>query len=253
LDWWKVACREIEVNFMYNRPFYFIGAQSLSFRIKLQPDTRFIFRLEDYGIPADAKILYINYSPQGRNLWPLEMHGNTPMRKWDRKEIALYPAPPPDEAGVETDVVVWVSWVQRTADDQSWQSLVDAFEAQVNEEHSSVIVPANVAVEAALSRLMTAYLEKFISKKTVEDFLDNAATYSHQLNVMLPLIASLNSLPSLPDHIKGALNRLRKLRNQLAHRGALEKGLDPKSSAELLCSALFGLHYVRHLKSILKL
>jgi hypothetical protein len=253
LDWWKIACREVEANFMYNLPFYFIGAQSLSFQIMLQPGTRRIFRLTEYGIPADAKILYINYTPQGPNLWPLEIHGNTPMRKRDRQEIALYPAPPPNEVGVETEVAVWVSWVHGTADDESWQSLVDAFEAHCNEAYPSMVVPANVAVEATLSRLMTVYLEKFISKKTVEDFLDNAATYSHQLNVMLPLVASINSLPLLPDHIKGSLNRLRKLRNQLAHRGTLEKALDSKASAELLCSALFGLQYIRHLKSLLKL
>ena len=111
-----------------------------------------------------------------------------------------------------------------------------------------MIVPANVAVESAMSRLLTSYLERFVSKKRVEEFLENAATYGHQLNVVLPVIASLTSLPLIPDHVRGALNKLRELRNDLAHSGAPKQQLDHATSAELLCGALFGFHYVRHVQ-----
>lgn len=252
-DWWKTACREIEENFMHNQAFAFIGAQTIIFRLDLQLGKRTSYRFSDYGIPRDARVLYVNYTPQGGGLFPVEMHGNVPTRKFFTDEVVIFPVPfGEDNLAIETAVSVMVSWVPRTADDESWQNLTDAFESYAQNQYSSMIVPANVAVESALSRLLTAYLQKFVANKRVEDFLENAATYGHQLNVVLPLITALNSLPALPDHLRGVLNKLRGLRNELAHTGTLEQPLDPRSAAELLCAALFGLHYVRHTYDLLQ-
>ena len=252
-DWWKTACQEIEENFMLNQAFAFIGAQTIIFQLVLQQGKRTTYRFSDYGIPRDARILYVNYTPQGGGLFPIEMHGNVPMRRFFNDEVVVFPVPfGPNDSVVDTEVSVMVSWVPRTADDESWQSLTDAFEFYAQTRYTSMIVPANVAVESALSRLLTAYLEKFIAKKRVEDFLENAATYGHQLNVVLPVLTALNSLPALPDHVRGVLNRLRGLRNELAHTGVLEHPLDQRNAAELLCGSLFGLHYVRHTNDLLR-
>jgi len=252
LDWWATVCREIEDNFMYNQAFAFIGARTLLFQLVLRGGQRTIYRFSDYGIPPDAKVLYVNYTshtPDGRGYFPVEIHGNVPTRRFFMNEVALYPIPVGSgEPLPDSEVNVMVSWVPRTADDESWESLVDAFEAYGNARYPSMIVPANVAVESAMSRLLTSYLERFVSKKRTEDFLENAATYAHQLNVLLPVLGSLNGLPLIPDHVRGALNRLRDLRNDLAHAGALEQPLDHRGAAELLCGALFGFHYVRHIQ-----
>jgi AcrR family transcriptional regulator len=234
---------------MHNQAFAFIGAQTLLFQLLLKDGQRTIYRFSDYGIPQDAKILYVNYTPSGGGLFPLEMHGNVPTRRFLSNEVVLYPMPfAADKTPEDTEVNVMVSWVPRTASDESWQSLVDAFEAYAHARYSSMIVPANVAVESALSRVLTGYLERFVSKRRIEDFLENAATYGHQLNVLLPVIASLKSLPLLPDHVRGALNRLREFRNDLAHAGTLKQPLDPHTAAEALCGALFGIHYVRYIE-----
>jgi hypothetical protein len=252
-DWWNAACREIEKNFMLNQAFAFIGAQTVIFQIELQLGKRSIYRFSDFGIPRDARILYVNYTPQGGGLFPIEIHGNVSTRRFVSDEVVVFPVPfGPDNSAVDTEVSVMVSWVPQTADDESWQSLTDAFESYAQTHYSSMIVPANVAVESALSRLLTAYLEKFVAKKRVEDFLENAATYGHQLNVVLPVLTTLNSLPDLPDNVRGVLNRLRSLRNELAHTGVLEHPLNQRSAAELLCGALFGLHYVRHANKLLQ-
>jgi hypothetical protein len=245
LDWWTTSWKEIEENFMHNQAFAFIGAQTLLFKLTLKPGQRTAYRFSDYGIPADAKILYVNYTPSGGGLFPIEMHGNVPTRRFISNEVVLFPASFPGQPGNDTDVNVMVSWVPQTANEESWQSLVDAFEAFTHARYTSMVVPANVAVESALSRVLTGYLERFVSKKRTEDFLENAATYGYQLNVLLPVIASLKSLPLLPDNVRGALNKLRGLRNDLAHSGVLEKPLDQHSAAEVLCGALFGSHYVR--------
>lgn len=249
LDWWKTARSIIEENFMYNQAFAFIGAKSTIFQLTLKPGERITYSFAAMGVPVGAKVLYVNYTPQGGSLFPAELHGNVPTRRFYGTEVTLYPVPNKSVAPEEGLLTVMVSWVPSTPDDEAWLNLVDAFASHANDRYTSVVIPANVAVEAALTRLMSQYLLQVgISSKSADTFLDEAATYSHQVNVLLPLIARLNKIPLLPDDIRGALNRLRKLRNDLAHQGKLEVPLDGKSSAEVLCAALFGLHYVRYVR-----
>lgn len=249
IDWWKSSCHVLEENFMGNLAFSLVGAQTSVFSIMLRPSERVSFRFSEHGVPAGAKILYVNYTPQGGQdaLFPLECHGNTPTRRFRSDEVVVYPMPASNTGhSVETKVSVMVTWIPYGESDEGWQNLFDAFETFAANDFDSMIVPANVAVESSLLHLMTVYLDKFVGKKRTEDFLSNAATYSHQLNILLPTFAKMNGLPYLPEHIVGTLNQLRGLRNKLAHKGATAS-LDRKKASHILCGALFGFHYVRHL------
>ncbi len=236
---------------MANQAFTFVGARTVVFRITLQNNTRFSYRFSDKGIPANARILYINYTPNQGGLFPTELHGNLPIQKYRGDEVFIFPTPMANdgEPTSDTNVSVMVSWVQGAGDSVSFDSLVEAFEAYAASDFSSMIVPANVAVESSLSRLLNQFLnlKMEISKDRIERFFD-AASYSHQLNVLLPLISKLLNLPQLPNQIRGALNNLNARRNQIAHSGQLETSLDKNAAAELLCASLFGLHYVRYLE-----
>jgi hypothetical protein len=106
------------------------------------------------------------------------------------------------------------------------------------------VVPANVAVESSLSITLNNYLPQHVGKERTKSFLKDAATYSHQLNVVLPILVGLLKLPSLPEQIRGLLNSLRGLRNDIAHLGATENPIGKEQCAELLCAALFGFQYV---------
>lgn len=121
---------------------------------------------------------------------------------------------------------------------------MDAFGAYYSHQYQSGIVPANVAIEARLSRLLTSFLERFVSRDGTKRFLDDAATYSHQLNVLLPVIAHMRGVPVLPDNIRGQLNRLRDFRNEIAHTGRTEHELTNDDAANCFCAALFGFHYI---------
>jgi hypothetical protein len=237
---------------MLNQAFVLVGARASLFKLVLAPESRQTYRFSDHGIPNGAKVLYVSYTPNNGGLFPVELHGNVPTRTPISDEVTLFPVPiGANVACHATEVNVLVSWVPSSRDDESFQNLVDAFEAYAAAEYSVMVVPANVAVESALSRLLAALLEQYVPKRRAEEFLDTAATYGHQLNVLVPVITSLMNCPPLPDHLRGKLNRLRALRNQLAHRGVLKQPLRSKDAAELLCSALFGLHYVRMLQRLL--
>jgi hypothetical protein len=252
MDWWATARGEIEEHFLENQAFAFIGARQAAFKLHMQPGERLTYRYADYGIPPGSRVLYVNYTPGGAGLFPAELHGNVPpTRRFQGDGVQIYPVPWGDKPS-RTELSVLISWVPRTADDDSWDNLVRAFEAYAAKDYPAMIVPANVAVESSLTVLMTRYLEKFVSKNRTESFLQDAATYSHQLNVLLPLIASMSDIAKPPNAVLEGLNRLRSLRNDIAHDGVIKGTLDQKSAAQVLTAALFGVQYVRYIGAKLK-
>ena len=242
---------------MLNHAFLPIGAKTNIFTVKLRSGERAHYKLTDYGVPQDARVLYVNYTPSGREggvLFPAEIHGNVPTRPWPRHEVTLWPVPFGSARDLmENEVDVFVTWVPHTRHDDTWGRLVEAFQAYVAEGYTECLVPANVAVEASLTLYLTDYISKFVGRQWAERFLQEAATYSYQLNVVLPLITSFAGISPLPEQVRGLLNRLRDLRNQMAHRGKLDTELTKHEAAELLCAALFGFRYMRFIQSGLRL
>jgi hypothetical protein len=128
--------------------------------------------------------------------------------------------------------------------------LVTAFESYVAQDFTAMIVSASVAVEAPLGTFLDTALTPITSSERREEFLRDAATFSYQLNVLLPLVLHRTQLPRMPEHLRGPLNRLRKLRNQIAHCGCFEQPLEQAQAAELICAAFFGFKYLEVLKQV---
>jgi len=252
VDWWCAAV-ETACGEMANPIFWFalIGAHIVAFPIVLTPGTEYKLAFADHGVPDSAKILMVGYTPQqGGSLFPLEVGGNVPLRQFIPREIRLYPKPfTPDTTPGPTKVMVMVQLVEAPQAGDLWHQLVSAFEALAVEKFSEAIIPAHIAVEARLGRLMSSLLGAIASAERVKRFLEDAATYSHQLNILLPALLEGRTVPRLPDHIRGLLNRLRDVRNDLVHRGHTTQTLDRRFVAELLCAALFSFHYLRLVES----
>jgi hypothetical protein len=147
-------------------------------------------------------------------------------------------------------VNVLVAWLPNDEEDIAQTLLIAAFDAYVRSDYQPAVydqcvIPANTAVEVALSQLIATWLREQASSDNVKEFLNNGATYSPQLNVLMPAMVKAIGGPQLPDHIRGSLNHLRKLRNQLAHSGTPDAPIAKSDAAEFLCSAFFGVGYVR--------
>jgi len=250
IDWWDAISRTIKQKNWLSEILAPIGARLLVLQTFLKPNKELYINLNDYGIPSDAKILDINYSPQvdreDQNcLFPIEIHGNTPKRTADIHHLRLYPRPIEEsKLPGETRLIIAITWVPKTEDDEMWSYLFCAFEAFSRNHFRDCVLPANVAVESKLLRLLTKYLLQFCGKDRVDDFLENGATYSYQLNILLQVAAKNLGLPVLPDHIRGLLNRLRVLRNEVAHSGQPERVLTKEDCADIITAAYFGFHYL---------
>lgn len=234
---------------MFTHAFGLVGAQHTVFKFNLQPNKTEALNFCTYGVPNGARILAVNYTPSGP-LFPLQWHSNQLIENqpfWSghgtSHEVELWPASPTGEQ-IETEVSCMVTWVVSAPDDPLMINLVEAFAAYVNKRYVDAVIPANVAVESRMVRVLDTYLRRFVGREHVEKFLTDAATYSSQLNVVLPVLASLNNCPIMPVVVRGNLNRLRGLRNDLAHHGRLDKPLEKDETAELLAAATFGAAYI---------
>ena len=140
---------------------------------------------------------------------------------------------------------IFVTWVKMSKEEIAWNNLISCFSYYADKDYEQSLIPANVSVESKLYSLLEKTLGNVASKKQIKNFLEDAATYSYQLNVLLPLILRYNShLPKIDDKIRGFLNRLRSLRNDIAHRGKCKNKLTQKECAELITAALFGFRYL---------
>lgn len=245
-DWWDLLERHFDWGFP-SYLFALVGGTTTSFMVDMEPNKVFKIDLTKVGIPVDAKVLHINYTAAGDGLFPLEIHGNTPIRHSIPTQFYLYGRPHGNPQAT-TPVAVQVIWVSPSINDEAWDSLVEAIESFSSKNFLRAILPSNVAVESILSKLIFEYLSKYASNDRVERFLTDAATYSYQLNILLVIIANHSGFPILPDIIRGNLNKLRNIRNDIAHRGNTVPALNEKTTSSLICSAIFGLSYLLLLK-----
>jgi AcrR family transcriptional regulator len=139
-----------------------------------------------------------------------------------------------------------ITWAPYDDDDEGRRSLNRALLALADGRLDDAIVPANVAVEVTLNRVLSEHLGRVgIGRERLRDFMSNAATYSHQLNILLPVVLAGRGAPAMPEHIRGPLNRLRDLRNDIGHRGLSRTPLTREVVGECLAGAAFGFHFVR--------
>lgn len=243
---WRIALKVIQEEFMFTY-LYIIGAQSTLFSTKLYLNTYTYFDLHTEGLPINAIILDMNISSEG--MFCMESNGYSRKNINRSAHLQLYgfhTYTSPDIHTEEGVANICVTWAASSENDTAWNNLVSAFDAYTNGDFRNAIVPANVAVESKLLSLMEKTFSGITNKKHASEFLRSAATYSHQLNILLPLVIKMKNIPPLDPIIRGLLNSLRDARNSVAHRGEHNQ-LSKNRTAEFLTAALFGLRYLDYI------
>ncbi len=241
-----VSC--IDENFFFNDVFVFAGAEKSIFQFKLEPAQPTTVIFEHYGIPKGARILHLNYTPQGQGLFPLEFHGNSPYRGMPRESVTLYPAKFLGNDEKATEINVMATWVSNDSlEDISLKSLVDALEEYSHEEYTACIVPANTSIEFDVMRCTEIILEDVSSKNYVKEFFNSGISYVPTLKVLIPLISRLKGFPDMPQEILTSLVTLATFRNQIAHTGKTRSTLTKNQIAKCLTGVILGKHYINEL------
>jgi hypothetical protein len=251
LDIWKllVAGMTVGRGLAFGLPTG-VRCTQIFYRLPIGTTTELVLAAE--GVPEDAQLLWVAHRtrPEGQAIivdLGATDSSRPPMQQY--VVTGLWNSPQPAPADVQGQTTVF--WAVHDADDVGRQLLVHALESVTNHRSRDAIVPANVAVESTLTRVVEDYVEWIgVGKDRRRSFLRDAATFSHQLNVLSPAIARHLSAPALPAHVRGALNRLRELRNDAAHAGVRE--LDRTELGTCLAAAIVGFRYARLLGECLE-
>lgn len=252
-DLWQVVLARICTNpFIPSLALEQIGATRTRFTHTIEADKYHEIPLDSVGIPSDARILQVGYTPQGSAdggvVFPIEWHGNVPQRRISNVLRLLgRPGVSGDgTVGTVCPVAIWVLWVHQDTKEDGWPYLLDAFDALVREEYDRVIVPAQSAVEIALMPVIRELLERHSSVDHVKGFMGDRLTFGNVINVVLPFMCAQAGVPKMPSALRGALNKLRQLRNDLVHKGERRASISKLESGEALCAAVFGFEYAKY-------
>jgi hypothetical protein len=146
--------------------------------------------------------------------------------------------------GKECPVHIRVLWVHQDKED-GWAYIVDALDALALQDNARVIVPAQSAVEVALMPVIHQLLERHSSKSNVERFMGDRLTFGDVINVFLPFLCAQADIPTMTEDIRGAMTKLRKLRNDLVHEGKRRASITTGEAIEALAAAVFAFEYVK--------
>jgi hypothetical protein len=208
-------------------------------------------------IPEDSRVINIHYNAtydtpaRTGTLQAVEIYQNPMFREVNPLGAAFYGIPHGTPPYPDANLVIGVTWVPNLTD-ESRMRLVDAFLYYLENRYHGALISANAAVEFRLGSLLTALLKRVpVGKGRIEDFLQSASTYSYQLNVLLPTFVSFTKGPVFPEFLRGKLNGLNRLRNDLAHGTIRGDAVGGDEAAQALCAAVFGLHYLNVVEPLL--
>lgn len=252
IDFWEVVSKWIGKKFSFGSALTLAGAQGMIMSVQLKPGETKEIDLTKAGVPEDAEVVSLNLTSGGSAL-PMVVHGNNIIQDPFPPKFYVFGRELPDSPGQrgEGPLHVHAVWFVRREDDTVVRHMIDAARQYEARRFDAVVVPANIAAEAAITPVVTAALSAYGTTESREAFLRDGATYSRQLNILLDVVADLHVVRRMPENIRFGLNRLRKLRNKVGHSGRC----DPQRQADAaqhLSSAIFGIEYAAYLRAKLK-
>jgi hypothetical protein len=266
----------VEIDFLgaldeaYQKPsrsFYYplalVGATVTTFRVPLLEGEPVQVVLSDFGIPEPATRLEMDYgyrveeplSPdadpiQAGSLIALESGNTVRPRRYIPHVVELVGRGRGKPPFRKTSALITVVWTTRDRLPPPFDSLLESARLFYEVQIPASMIWANTAVESALSSYLELRLIDVVGRERVESFLVNAATYSHQLNVVLPLVAKLYDLPLMPEQVRGKLNSLNRLRNKIVHEGLNTLSIDYREAGSFLVTAVVAAQLVRYLGQV---
>lgn len=244
IDLWDSTASAVKANFMLNGALDLVDAKTTRICVTMEPDKEYVINFNHSGVPKDATIYDINYSPQGIGVTPLEMHGSTPQRHKAPRIIRVYARPfsVSEQGPRPTDVIVSAKWVPHAGSNIALQYLIDAFTYFCQKDYKSMTLSAHLAIEQNLSEVIKAFMKSVVpsEKPLIPD-------YARQLKFLLPFLVRLQGFKELDEKIVRLLDQLRDARNKCSHPGEPDYLIDHEQASLFLTAALFGYHYLQRI------
>ncbi|THV41936.1 hypothetical protein [Glycomyces buryatensis] len=217
---------------------------------QMHPNTDLQVLFEDHGVPEGATILDVVLTPvglsaTGPNLWPAlrtqRLHLNHVAH-----HLSIHPVELKELQGFDSNdpninqLNILVIWMPPPSEPEE-EPFFSAAKAFTIGDFRGSIIPAQIAVELKINRILSEHYGRFGSKRDVASFLTNGATYGHQLRFLIPSLLKLVGAPQMPEKVEIGLRSLQSCRNKVGHQH-LKVSRD--EAAEMILAAKFGYEYL---------
>ena len=150
---WDAILNMLVEWFVFGHSLVFAGARELHIRETLRHEEVKEIDLTKHGVPEGAEVLHLNFTPVGRSAMATMRHGNSPeLGPIGPKFIVSGRMLGESVAGNEGWLGISAIWHTDRYDDTVVRHLVHAAREYHRGRFGGVIVPANIAAEAALAR-----------------------------------------------------------------------------------------------------
>jgi hypothetical protein len=258
IDWWEACLRHLDPNQLMHMPgmgaFSIIGLGSISFKLLIKEGTPLTYKFSEHGIPKGSKILYVNYTPNDAGLWPVEMHGNVASNiKYSSDEVCIAPFANREKKVATTEVSVLITYL----DNEQWQEMLGmesvdlnnylelfslAISSFVNGDFPASAISSCAPNDIISNEVVKAALSKRYFKKKKNDFADRLKTHIHEA-------VQTRKLSIVPQAQIDLLDKLRMVRNDMAHEGRTKKSFPHKEQREMILASIFSFRYFWLLKT----
>lgn len=254
-EFFKVLTQIIEASF-FNNIYQVLGSKnSVGVALMKENEINHVY-LEEMGIPENAKILDVNLTANC-HLSPLKFMPNNPRftQNIDNKILTFYPVNTSKLKKIndENKIAITVQWILLEENDISDINLLQAIDNYIDNKPYELIMNANRCLELLCNQIcFKEFTKNYNSKneeKSVNDFLVTGATYGHQLKYLLNLICKANNLILIEKELISRIDLLRKLRNDIAHKGQLKSNreLVKKEKEEILSITILGSSLMKYI------
>lgn len=234
--------KAIDLNLMNNNTFQLLGLPSKIFKIIIKPEERKTLKFSAFGIPEDARIVYVNYTPQNGNGFPVQIHGNTPYIDFPQQEVTLFPLSFPGETKGDLEVSLFIMWSENKETEVKY--LIDGFHQYNISKYEDMIIPLNIALESYITNTLFRYFEQTWNSK-VANRLIKKLEYSYIVNSILEDMAEVNGWIKISKQLRKKLTALLELRNQIAHTGKSDSPIDKNLANDIIKTVVLAYHYCR--------
>lgn len=177
-------------------------------QITLEPDK--IYNLDLSTEIKNGRLLYINYTVEKGNLFPIELHRNSPMNNEYNTIKNLYPyLSDITESPQPTNVtILYVYAPENIVNDISFKQISEAFQCYFNNKYVDSIIKLQIAAEFILGKFLSNYGNKY-----------KRYSYFENLKTNLNEIITQNSFLPCPQFLIDSLDAMRDKRNDIIHEG----------------------------------
>lgn len=213
----------------------------------LEPDQTLFIDLDEHGIPEDATVIDVFITPQMNPDDPHVFPALGVQRLSARALPHVVPILPSrqwitdsEATPMATHLSIMVIWLPSPSEPEQ-EPLYSAATSFSNGDFRGSIIPAQIAFEMKLNKILSAHYANFGNTNEVNSFLTSGATYGYQLRFILPSLLQFTEAPPMPESLKDALKALNKKRNKVGHE---HHETSREEACKMLLASVFGYRYL---------